>query len=793
MMTIWTDFTFILAAAAVHRQIGYTEPAQPGAEVESCLANCLTEARRLLNPRAVFQCYPVEIRNDGTALVGDNDVLHGVRLMAQLGGSEEVLASVLTVGPEIERRVQEYFEEGDPLSAMVLDAIGTVALLEMQEQFWARVVKLARQQGVGLVGPFSPGIGDWPVEEQAIIHRLAGGESIGIHLTSGWMMLPLKSVSQLCGLGAGLPLNLEFDQCQYCDLDECRFGKGEERCISELVRITLKIPAAHEGQNGKALDVVVQKGANLLHVLQKVGFTLEVPCGGQGTCGKCRVLISVASLDERKMANGGTLAQLREASLTAREIAANYRLACQTQVEDGMTVVISWAEGNAVEDGVEYGVDHEQRHLALAERETVSRQGYEAGCQKKSLGLAIDLGTTTVAGYLLDLETGCEIAHTSHLNPQRRYGADVISRVHYANAQAAGAEVLQSEIIGLFNRMIDELTSACGYTPPEIDKVVVVGNTVMMHLLLGYPTASLGQTPYSPAYTGIWEGLARDLGLRVNPAATLLIPPGIAGFVGADMTAGILASALHTRDEQALLLDIGTNGEMALANRHVVWTCATAAGPAFEGAGIRYGMAGLPGAISAIQLREDPGYTVIGGGRPTGICGSGILDAIAELLDAGVLDESGRLHTGDARVIQFQDQPAWLVAEGAVGGEPILLTQQDIRQVQLAKGAIRAGIEILLRHAGLQRQDVRRVYLAGGFGNYLRVASALRIGLCPAAWQDRISPIGNSAGAGAKMLLLAESALSTCGTFLSKTGYVELAEDGDFQDLFIEHLHLSRG
>lgn len=415
-------------------------------------------------------------------------------------------------------------------------------------------------------------------------------------------------------------------------------------------------------------------------------------------------------------------------------------------------------------------------------------------------GIALDLGTTTIVGYLLDLTTGRQLSTYAALNPQRIHGADVITRIDYTLQHEQGLPELAQLVKAEINKMIEYFSREDPALAQNIYQLVVAGNTIMIHLLAGLEVKNIAVSPFIPVVTRDFACKAAELGIKINPQGKIMFLPMISGFVGADTVTAILASNLAEQAEISLLLDIGTNGEIAIGNRERILTCSAAAGPAFEGAKIRYGMGGLPGAINQVRIEEELTYTTIGQEPARGICGSAVVSLTAQLLKAGLMETSGRLKTVDElgddyppqlkeRLCTVAEKPAILVAAQAEGAvEDVYFTQQDVRETQLAKAAIAAGIRILLKEMGITIPEVKSLYLAGGFGNYIDHHDAVRIGLLPKELEDKVIPIGNGAGAGAKMILLSRDYLQKARQIRTKTKYLELSTSSDFQNLFVESL-----
>ena len=385
--------------------------------------------------------------------------------------------------------------------------------------------------------------------------------------------------------------------------------------------------------------------------------------------------------------------------------------------------------------------------------------------------IAFDLGTTTVVAYLMDGITGELVSKASCMNPQAQYGADVISRIQYA--MQGNAPVLSGCIRSALSELTVKAAKQAGISPDEIMVASIVGNTAMHHLLLEIDPSPLTVPPYMPAVSEALCIPPEEI-LPICPAGTIRVLPNIAGFVGADTVGCLLSTRLDQMDDLTLMIDIGTNGEMVLGNKKRRIACSTAAGPAFEGAKIECGMRGAPGAVDHVTLVQNRiDFHVIGDCDARGLCGSGLLDLIAVLLKNGTISESGRMESGNVFYLE---------------GTSVYLTQKDVREVQLAKAAIRAGIELMCRAMQVRVSDIRQVLLAGAFGNYLDPQSACAIGMIPPVLHDRIIPIGNAAGEGARLAALSEKEYACSRMLASETEFLELASMPDFNDCYVDCL-----
>jgi uncharacterized 2Fe-2S/4Fe-4S cluster protein (DUF4445 family) len=421
------------------------------------------------------------------------------------------------------------------------------------------------------------------------------------------------------------------------------------------------------------------------------------------------------------------------------------------------------------------------------------------------LGLAVDIGTTKLAAYLVDLASGTVIAKAGAMNPQIAFGEDVVSRIAYANANPDGSSTLQGRLVGTLNELLVEMSSQARLAGIDaaldhIVEAVVVGNTAMHHLFVGLAVTQLGASPYVPAVSEAIDIPARALGLNLAPGAYVHLPPNIAGYVGADHVAMLMATLIdpHTGepppDKTVVALDIGTNTEITLAHRGKMVSCSCASGPAFEGAHIRDGMRAAPGAIERVQIAGDAVRIHTIGDQPAvGICGSGILDAVAQLLLAQVIDFRGVLRLGHPATRAEDSRVSFVLAplETSGHGREVLVTRKDVNEIQLAKGAIRAGINILMQEAGLEGQDtaIDEFIVAGAFGTYISIESAVQIGMFPHIPLERFRQVGNAAGVGAQQMLVSGHRRRLASKIVSQIEYIELSAHPDFLEVFSQALY----
>jgi uncharacterized 2Fe-2S/4Fe-4S cluster protein (DUF4445 family) len=588
-------------------------------------------------------------------------------------------------------------------------------------------------------------------------------------------------------------------------------------------------------------SVFVLPGTTLFEAAARAGLLLQSPCGGKGTCGKCRVRLTKGACEASSACRQ---------FFSKAEIEQGWRLACQARVcnhsiveipqsslfestsriltaagtqtldvrpavwkkyvelptptmEDDSSDVhrIERAAGSRVKIGLDllrtlprqlrdYGL--KGTAVVCCDHLVAFEPGDTAG---RCFGVAFDLGTTTIVGCLMDLKTGTEIAVAAGMNPQISLGDDVISRILQVRENAKALEELRSAAVSALNELIAELVAKAGVAREEIYEATAAGNTTMQHLLLGISPAALGEVPFPPVFQRGLFLRAADAGIQIHPQGSLYVFPNIGGFVGGDTVAGILAATLHLADKPLLFVDIGTNGEIVLAVDGKLYAASTAAGPAFEGARIRDGMRATDGAIEKVVVRDgDIACNVIGNTLPAGLCGTGLIDLTAELLRLGVIDSTGRILSEDelgdsvsaairARLISGDNGTDFRIAAAAESktGRDVCLYQRDVRELQLASGAMRAGVIILLRQAGLDTGDIHEVLLAGGFGNFIRRSNARRIGLLPAIPRSRIHFVGNASAMGAKAVLLSQEVRQLADDIASRAKHIDLSSDPEFQ------------
>jgi len=593
------------------------------------------------------------------------------------------------------------------------------------------------------------------------------------------------------------------------------------------------------GRKGECKD-----GESILECARRLGIGISSICGGRGICGTCRVQVTEGTLSEPSPHEIENFSQA--------ELNEGWRLACQAIPTSDCQVVIPPESLSASErihlEGTETAVtleppvkayhlqltaptlsdqqaDADRLLSALKEKHGVSCSEVDYNvlqslsprlrewgwdCQasvrddelvsvstwpSQQLGLAVDLGTTTIAGYLIDLSNGQTLASRGVMNPQIGYGEDIISRIDYVVKNPTKGGKLKRLVIERLNELASDLCSETGADVKSIVEMVIVGNTAMHHLLLALPVRQLVLTPFTAAVSRALDIKAHELRLKIAPGAYVYFPPVVTGFVGADHVAMLQAIDKRRDNELIIAMDIGTNTEISLINDKEITSTSCASGPAFEGGHIEQGMRAAKGAIERLRITDgEVIYQTIGEAPPIGICGSGVLDALAQLYLAGIIDSGGRF-TNNYPGVRMNGKTSEFVlarSEGENGEADIVITQKDVRELQLAKSAIRSGIQLLLDKSGFTDEDIDRVIVAGAFGSYIDLSSAITVGLLPSLPLDRFEQVGNAAGMGAKMNLISLDRREEARDIVSRTRYIELAGTAEFKKTFIEAGYLGK-
>ncbi len=611
--------------------------------------------------------------------------------------------------------------------------------------------------------------------------------------------------------------------------------------------MTKKVTISFEPEGRK---VIVQSGENLFEAARQVGIEIRSECGGKQSCGKCRVIIE-------NQAYVSKLSAFEKKHLTPDEITQGYRLACSCTIDKGDFVVFIPSESRIGKSKIQVeGMERPVRlnpaitkvRLQIAkptlndirsdfERliDLLHSKGFvnleiepalleylpkslrdanwdititlwnnkriiaieQGNTESVKYGFSVDIGTSTLVGYLVNLNSGNIVSTQSQENPQAIYGEDIVSRIGFASKTDGGLEKLQDTVIKAINSLISNACQDHRISPDSIYEITVVGNTAMHHLFLGIQPKFLSLAPYVPAIKQAMNLKADYLRVKVNPFANVYVLPIVAGFVGADAIADVLATGIHETQKMSLLIDVGTNGEVFVGNKKDIVSCSCAAGPAFEGMQIRSGMKARTGAIEKVQLDQDTlevKYETIGGVKPVGICGSGMVDAIAEMLKYGITSHRGGINRDivTKRLIEINGQPHFVVAwKDETGiGKHITINGKDIQEIQLGKAAFQTGTTILMKEKGVTAKELDQVYLAGAFGRYLNPESAKVIGLIPDVPTKKIRFVGNTAISGAKMALTSTSIRKQAEKLAKEIRYIELITAPDFQEEFQNSIFL---
>lgn len=604
--------------------------------------------------------------------------------------------------------------------------------------------------------------------------------------------------------------------------------------------------------DGKCINA--ELGTNLLELARSAGVSIDSSCGGKGVCGKCKVLTKYGEVNTRPTAEltgkekeeGYVLAcqseivgdvvvevpvtsQLGEFQILQSGAESIIDLEAITPLTQKVDVVLN---APSLEDnsgdlerlarGLRKHIENSQLHIDLDVLKRLPRALRENDWQvtvtitnsrdkpevidvqpiaesRHNYGIGIDVGTTTVVVHLIDLDTGGSLGVQSEYNGQIKYGEDVIARIIYTSENEGGLEELKRAVVDTINSLILDLADSNQISPSDITCAVCAGNTTMTHLLLGIDPKSIRREPYVPVVQWVPIVRADQIGLNINHAARVYCFPAVGGYVGGDITAGVLATAIAESSNLSMLIDVGTNGEIVLGNNEWLICCSCSAGPAFEGCGIEHGMHATAGAIERLEYDPDTDeviFSTIGGKMPPrGICGSGLIDAMATLLKSGAMDRAGKINLSwqSPRIRIVDDEAQFVFVWGREVGreDDVFLTEADIQNLMRSKSAVYAGATLLLQNLGLSFEDVEQIHIAGGFGNYLDIEKSVMIGLLPDMPLDRIRFMGNTSAAGARMALLTEDARQKAEEISRKMTYVELMAEGNrFMDEFVAGLFL---
>lgn len=658
-----------------------------------------------------------------------------------LNGGAPVIFVLLTIGNEIAERGTTYFDKGDYLSEMLINSMADTYLFQLDDII-QKIVQdecSARHLGIALRLDAPENI---PMSAQKIIlDEIKASEDLQMDVTEGFMFTTVKTTGYILVLTDEENTYHAHQNCRICKAVNCKMRKISDIQVTLIGR-------------GDPLRLECSEKETLLEAMIRQGVYISAACGGKGTCGKCRIQILEGNLD---------IIPSDRVNFSERELADGYRLSCKAYPKADCTIKL------AVGDETDFDVVTDYQQASLRQ-EDFREEGYIIG---------IDIGTTTIAMNLIGTTSKNIIQSFTTINKQRAYGADVISRMQASND--GKKEILRESIRKDLLEGIRNVVEVAGISKKLIQKIAIAGNTTMGHLLLGYSCQTLGSYPFTPVNIGTIElPLKEVLGVDYLNAPTVLLP-GISTYVGGDIVAGLLTCNFDKAEKPCLLIDLGTNGEIAIGNKDKILVSSTAAGPAFEGGNISCGIGSIAGAICSIDIEGNKiNCQTISQKAPVGICGTGVIEFTSELVKSGLVDETGLL------VEQYFKEGYEITKDEA--GNAIKFTQKDIREVQLAKSAVRAGVETLILRYGITYDEIDTVYLAGGFGYRINMEKAIHIGLLPKELSGKIKAIGNSSLGGAVKYLLDEHASAKVDQIIKVSNEINLSKDKEFNSFYIEHM-----
>ena len=534
-------------------------------------------------------------------------------------------------------------------------------------------------------------------------------------------------------------------------------------------------------ENSSDVKVMAEAGENLLELAQKNGIAIDAPCAGNGTCGKCRVKLISGHVETEKNPH-----------LSQADFDEQWRLACQSRVSGDATI---WVPGSAsaFRNNIKTADLSSAEELARYEAavEEIFNAGVAKGCSQTGVGIAVDIGTTTVTAAMLDLESGKVLAKASMGNGQIRFGADVINRIIQASKPGGKARlqhaVREETLIPIF----ETLCKGAGKTKDDISRIVIAGNTTMEHLLVGADAESIRLEPYVPEFLELHGKTAGELGLPAQPDAPVILAPNVGSYVGGDITAGALPSMLWNAEEMTLFIDLGTNGELVFGNQDYMLCCACSAGPAFEGGDISCGMRATRGAVDACTIDPEtmePTLSLIAGDKPMGLCGSGLISMISELFRCGIINAQGKFVREGKRVRYDEFGGAGYIfafADESATGTDIELNESDLDNFIRAKAAIFSAIRTMLSSVDMTVDDISKIIIAGGIGSGIDIGKSISIGMLPKCEREKYAYIGNSSLTGACAMLLSDDATEKVFELGRNMTYIELSTHPGYMDEFV--------
>ncbi|WP_125153402.1 ASKHA domain-containing protein [Clostridium rectalis] len=790
------EFNIIIEKENVFKNIGCIKGNESYTIIDREYTKVINVFKDLIKPKAIYKYFNY----------------NNLKSINEFKNCVGLYMSLITLGEDLSKQIQKYFDFKDYTKAILLDSICVEALFNFQNIIFENIRKELEEKGLEIISYKCPGDEGMPLEYQSYIFNEVNGKSIGINLTEGYMLNPIKSMAGVYGV-ATYKESIQVDNsCIKCNNNKCTYRK---KAYNELVDVTII------KNNDERIFFKGKKNDTIMDILLDKKIQYKFPCLGEGNCGKCKVTVvkGVVKLGEENFNK-----------LSRKELDEGICLACRSYLKEDITIKIPNERFNILtsiihkdliirphietkdifinmEDikGIsltkwinsKLAVDYVYNLNVLKKLSTIINEKSKDQCEnslynKKNLillvrekrvldvfskedekvfAVAVDLGTTTIALSLINLQKGEVVSNSTIINSQRSFGLDVISRIQYSGKNL---EKLTEAIRNSIKKGIEKLSHSSNIKLDKIYHIAVSGNTTMVHLFLGLFCESMGQYPFNIVTKDLINIQCKDLFKDiVNGEITIL--PNISAFVGGDVVCGILNSGMYRDDNISILIDIGTNGEIVIGNKERILCTSVAAGPALEGGNIYCGMDAVDGAIYKAKIKDNKFENItINNKKPIGICGSGVIDIVSEGIKNDIIDETGRLIGNETLVISKENG--------------IVFTQKDIREVQLAKSAIRSGIEILIKKYGCEYKDISNIYLAGGYGNSIDIDSAINIGIIPCKLEKKVKLYGNTSLGGCIQYILNKDHNQTLKEIISKTHYVDISREKNFNDLFIDNM-----
>ncbi len=677
----------------------------------------------------------------------------GYEVEGIIAAATPVIYTIITIGAKASGLSSRFFDEGDYLKGMLADVMADSCVFSMETDLKKYVKNECKKRGVGISHRYEAPV-DVPMTYQKLAHEQCQADKyLNMGITVGYMLDPLKSNCQVFTLSDDASLFKVEHDCRHCENINCK-----------LRNIPDTFAYIYDNKGVYKQKVTCKYGESILEAYTREGGYISAPCGGNGICGKCRIRVRAGELP---------ITKADESYFSEKELTQGYRLSCEAYPE--MDCEIELCQGEENDFSI---VGMQSKEDKIVNNGAIKKRG-----KIENAKLAIDIGTTTLAISLVDEDNQIVQDTYTAVNHQRVFGADVISRIQASN-EGKGDELratIQEDLLSGIKELCQ--TNSCPIS--QINHITIAANTTMTHLLLGFSCEGLGVVPFTPVNISMIkcsfeEVFGQNNGFKGTSHINVTFLPGISTYVGGDIVSGIYAQEMHKSDTYNILVDLGTNGEMAIGNKDRILVTSTAMGPACEGGNITYGMGGVSGAISNVTIDEKqmPIIKTIGDKEPLGICGTGVLETVAELIKSELIDETGLLEE------DYFDHGYPLAKKE--NGEIIAFTQKDIREIQLAKAAVRAGIETLIKRAGITYEKVDKIYLAGGFGFFVDKRKAVELGLFPIEFIHKIETVGNTSLSGA--IKYSSKEVGDVLGIIDKAEEISLSVDKYFNQLYVDHM-----